>query len=194
MEAVQRKVNKYGYCSIVVSEGVRRPDGKFLSDQGLSDAFGHAQLGGAAPVIASMVKQDLDLKYHWAVADYLQRSARHIASKTDVEQAYAVGRAAVLLALQGKNSVMPAIRRISNHPYRWKIIEATLARVANREKMMPRTFISRDGFGITARCRDYLEPLIRGEDYPPYHNGLPRYERLKNTPVKKKLKRAFKLN
>ena len=141
-----------------------------------------------------MVKQDLDLKYHWAVADYLQRSARHIASKTDVEQAYAVGRAAVLLALQGKNSVMPAIHRISNHPYRWKIIEATLARVANREKMMPRTFISRDGFGITARCRDYLEPLIRVEDYPPYRNGLPRYERLKNTPVKKKLKRAFKLN
>ena len=194
MAAVQRKVNKYGYCSIVVSEGVRGTDGKFLSDQGLRDAFGHAQLGGAAPVIASMVKQDLDLKYHWAVADYLQRSARHIASKTDVEQAYAVGRAAVLLALQGKNSVMPAIRRISNHPYRWKIIEATLARVANREKMMPRTFISRDGFGITARCRDYLEPLIRGEDYPPYRNGLPRYERLKNTPVKKKLKRAFKLN
>ena len=194
MKAVQHKVNKYGYCSIVVSEGVRGADKKFLSDQGLRDAFGHAQLGGAAPVIASMIKQDLDLKYHWAVADYLQRSARHIASKTDVQQAYAVGRAAVLLALQGKNSVMPAIYRSSNRPYRWKIIEATLARVANREKMMPRTFISRDGFGITARCRDYLEPLIRGEDYPPYRNGLPRYERLKNMPVKKKLKRAFKIN
>jgi 6-phosphofructokinase 1 len=194
MKAVQRKVKKYGYCSIVVSEGARGADGSFMSDQGLRDAFGHAQLGGAAPVIALMIKQDLGLKYHWAVADYLQRSARHIASRTDEEQAYAVGRAAVQLALQGKNSVMPAICRISNHPYRWKIIEAALAQVANREKMMPRTFISRDGFGITTRCREYLEPLIQGENYPPYHNGLPRYERLKNMPVKKKLKSTFKLS
>jgi len=193
-EAVRLKVNKYGYCSIVVSEGVRAADGKFLSDQGSVDAFGHAQLGGSAPIIASMIKQDLNLKYHWAVADYLQRSARHIASKTDVEHAYAVGQAAVLLALRGRNSVMPAICRTSNTPYRWKIIEAPLSKVANREKMMPRSFISRDGFGITERCRKYLAPLIQGEDYPPYRDGLPRYEQLKNHPVKKKVKNTFVLD
>jgi 6-phosphofructokinase 1 len=193
MALVERKIRKHGFCSVVVSEGVRSPDGKFLADQGLRDAFGHAQLGGVAPALASMVKQDLDVKYHWAVADYLQRSARHIASKTDVEQAYAVGKAAVEFALKGKNGVMAGIVRTSNHPYRWKIQEASLARVANREKMMPRSFISRDGFGITARCREYLEPLIKGEAYPPYRDGLPVYVRLKNLPVPKKLSEDFEV-
>ncbi|NCF11624.1 MAG: diphosphate--fructose-6-phosphate 1-phosphotransferase [Gammaproteobacteria bacterium] len=188
---VDAMVAKHGFCSIVVSEGVRGPDGKFLSDQGLRDAFGHAQLGGVAPVIANLVKAELGHKFHWAVADYLQRAARHLASKTDVEQAYAVGKAAVEMALKGRNSVMPAITRTSDSPYRWKITEAPLAKVANREKMMPRSFITRDGFGITPKCRAYLEPLIRGEDYPPFRNGLPRYVTLKNVGVKRKLSTTF---
>ncbi len=190
---VEECVRKYGYCSVVVSEGVKGADGKFLSDQGLRDAFGHAQLGGVAPVIAALIKQQLKLKYHWAVADYLQRAARHVASKTDAEQAYAVGRAAVELALQGRNAVMPAIVRVSNRPYRWKIGVAELERVANHEKMMPRDFITDDGFGITPKCRAYLAPLIRGEDYPPYQDGLPKYVRLKNAPVKKRLTSGFVL-
>ncbi len=188
---VRRKVQQHGYVSIVVSEGVRDQRGQFLSEQGLVDAFGHAQLGGAAPVIARMVKQDLNYKYHWAVADYLQRAARHIASKTDVEQAYAVGKAAVKMALAGDNAVMPAIVRVSNAPYRWKIGAAKLSRVANVEKKLPRNFISKDGFSITQRCRDYLAPLMRGEAYPRYRNGLPEYVKLKNVAVKKKLKENF---
>ena len=189
---VEGMVKKYGYCTVVVSEGVKGADGKFLSDQGLRDAFGHAQLGGVAPVIAGIVKENLGLKYHWGVADYLQRAARHIASKSDVAHAYATGKAAVELALQGRNSVMPAIKRVSDKPYRWKIEVAELKDVANREKFMPRDFITRDGFGITEKCRSYLAPLIQGEDYPPYRNGLPRYVRLKNVGVKKKLG-AFKI-
>ena len=192
MAEVKRKVKHYGYVSIVVSEGVRDRSGKFLSDQGLVDAFGHAQLGGVAPVIANMVKQDLGFKYHWGVADYMQRSARHIASKTDVEQAYALGKAALELALSGKNSVMPTIVRTSQKPYRWKVGSAPLSRVANVEKMMPKSFISKDGFGITPRCRAYLEPLIRGEDYPPYKDGMPDYVTLKRKMVDKKLKQRFK--
>jgi len=184
---VDATVKKFGYCTVVVSEGVKGTDGKFLSDQGLRDAFGHAQLGGVAPVIAGLVKNELNLKYHWAVADYLQRAARHIASKTDVLQAYATGKAAVEVALKGRNSVMPAIKRVSNRPYKWKIEIAELKDVANKEKFMPRDFISEDGFGITAKCRQYLTPLIQGEDYPPYKNGLPQYVRLKNVGVKKKL-------
>ena len=193
MAAVKQKVKTHGYCSVVVSEGLRDHQGRFLSDQGLRDAFGHAQLGGVASVISTMVKDDLGLKYHYAVADYLQRSARHIASVTDVSQAYAVGQAAVELALRGKNSIMPSIVRTSNKPYRWRIGEAKLSRVANREKMMPASFITRDGFGITQRCRTYLAPLMKGEDYPPYRNGLPRYVRLKITAVPKKLKTPFAL-
>jgi len=194
IKSVAEKIKRFGYCSVVVSEGVRAKDGRFLADQGLRDAFGHAQLGGVAPVVASIVKEDLGVKYHWAVADYLQRAARHIASRSDVEHAYATGVAAVKMALAGKNAVMPAIIRTSDQPYRWKIGEADLKRVANREKMMPRNFISADGFGITERCRRYLAPLIRGEDYPPYEkNGLPSYVRLKNIPVKKKLSEAFKV-
>jgi 6-phosphofructokinase 1 len=190
---VKEMVARYGYCSVVVSEGVQDAKGKFLSDQGLTDAFGHAQLGGAAPMVANMVKESLGLKYHWAVADYMQRAARHIASKTDVEQAYAVGKAAVEYAIQGKNAVMPAIVRKSDKPYRWTIGEAKLSRVANKEKMMPKSFITRDGFGITPKCRAYLEPLISGEDYPPYKNGLPDYIQLSNVAVKKKLTKEFKL-
>ncbi|HFE31679.1 MAG TPA: 6-phosphofructokinase [Gammaproteobacteria bacterium] len=190
---VKESVNKYGYCAIVVSEGVRDSKGKFLAEAGGVDAFGHAQLGGVAPVVAQMIQKKLGYKYHWAVADYLQRAARHIASKTDVEQAYAVGKAAVEMALAGKNSVMPAIKRTSNKPYRWKIAEARLAKVANVEKMMPKNYISKDGFHITSRCRTYLQPLIQGEDYPPFKNGLPQYVTLKNVAVKKKLEKSFKI-
>ncbi len=190
---VDSMIKSHGYCSVVVSEGLKGPDGKFLSDQGLRDAFGHAQLGGVAPVIASIVKQGLGCKYHWAVADYLQRAARHIASKTDVAQAYAVGKAAVLLALKGHNAVMPTIERVSNRPYKWKVGIANLADVANQEKFMPRDFISEDGFGITTKCRTYLSPLIVGEDYPPYKNGLPDYVTLKNVAVPKKLKASFSI-
>jgi 6-phosphofructokinase 1 len=184
-------VERYGYCAIVVSEGVRNADGKFLADAGTRDAFGHAQLGGVGPVVAQLAKDKLGYKYHWAVADYLQRSARHIASKVDVAQAYAVGKAAVEFAVKGHNSVMPAIVRTSNRPYRWKIGMAPLDQVANVEKMMPRDYITPDGFHITAKCRQYLAPLIQGEDYPPYEGGLPRYVVLKNKPVRKKLKTAF---
>ncbi|MGD9841758.1 MAG: 6-phosphofructokinase [Steroidobacteraceae bacterium] len=190
---VKDSVEKYGYCAIVVSEGVKNAEGKFLSDAGLRDAFGHAQLGGVAPVIAQLVKDQLGYKYHWAVADYLQRAARHIASKVDVEQAYAVGKAAVEMALKGHNSVMPAIVRVSDKPYRWKIGMAPLSKVANVEKMLPRDYISADGFHITAKCRRYLAPLIKGEDYPPYKNGLPQYVVLKNIAVRKKLAIDFKL-
>ncbi len=193
MKQVNRTVKKYDYCVIVVSEGVKYKNGKFLSDSGTKDAFGHAQLGGVAPMLANMIKNELGYKFHWAVADYLQRSARHIASKTDVEQAYALGKAAVEMALKGKNAVMPAIIRKSNKPYRWTIGEAALADVANVEKMMPKSFITRNGFGITDSCREYLAPLIMGEDYPPYKNGLPHYARMKNVAVAKKLKKRFKI-
>jgi 6-phosphofructokinase 1 len=188
---VQQCVEKHGYCAIVVSEGVKNAEGKFLSDAGLRDAFGHAQLGGVAPVIAQLVKSKLNYKYHWAVADYLQRAARHIASKVDVDQAYAVGKAAVELALKGHNSVMPTIIRAGDKPYRWKLGTAKLENVANREKMLPRDYVTADGFHITAKARRYLAPLIKGEDYPPYKDGLPQYVTLKNVPVKKKLSGTF---
>jgi 6-phosphofructokinase 1 len=188
---VKECVERYGYCVIVASEGTRDADGNFLADAGTTDAFGHKQLGGTAPVLAEMVKGAHGYKYHWALADYLQRAARHIASKTDVEQAYAVGKAAVEFALAGDNAVMPAIERTSDKPYRWKIGKAPLAKVANKEKMMPRKFISRDGFGITPAGRAYLAPLIKGEDYPPYRDGLPRYVTLKNVAVPRKLEENF---
>jgi 6-phosphofructokinase len=188
LKKVKHAVENYGYCSIVVSEGVRNSKGQFLADAGTRDAFGHAQLGGVAPVVASLVRDKLGYKYHWAVSDYLQRSARHVASKVDVDQAYAVGEAAVLFALDGKSGVMPVIKRVSNNPYRWKIGEALLSRVANREKMMPKSYISPDGMGITPAARRYLAPLIRGEDYPPYdRDGLPKYASLNNVLVQKKL-------
>ena len=184
---VDALVKRYGYCSVVVSEGVRDGEGNFLADQGTRDAFGHAQLGGVAPVIAGIIKDGLKLKYHYSVADYLQRAARHIASKTDVAQAYAVGKAAVELALKGQNAVMPTIVRKSEKPYKWTVGVASLDDVANVEKKVPQDYISDDGFGITDKCRRYLAPLIQGEDYPPYANGLPRYVRLKNVPVSRKL-------
>jgi 6-phosphofructokinase 1 len=189
---VKAAVDAYDFCTIVVSEGAKYPDGRFLAEQGTRDAFGHAQLGGAAPVVANLVKEALGYKFHWAVADYLQRAARHLASKTDVEQAYATGRAGVELALAGENSIMPTIERVSSDPYQWQVGKAPLSEVANVEKFMPREFITDDGFGITAACKSYLLPLIQGEDYPPFENGLPRYVTLKNAPVAKKLG-AFEL-
>ncbi len=189
---VDALVKQHGYCTVVVSEGCHHPDGTFLAEQGTRDAFGHAQLGGAAPVVAGMVKEALGYKFHWAVADYLQRAARHIASKTDVKQAYELGKKAVELAIKGENAVMPTIERLSDAPYRYRVGVAPLSKVANVEKFMPRDFITRDGFGITDKCRRYLAPLIQGEDYPKYRNGLPVYVTLKNVAVPKKLP-AFSL-
>jgi 6-phosphofructokinase 1 len=188
---VRHCVDKYDYCTIAVSEGLRHPDGTFVSESGITDVFGHAQLGGVGPLIARLIRQKLGYRHHWAVADYLQRAARHLASQTDVEQAYCLGEAAVKLALQGKNAVMPTIERVSNKPYRWRIGVADLKDVANKEKLMPREFISADGFGITAQCRAYLLPLIQGEAYPPYKGGLPDYVRLKNVAVPRRLATEF---
>lgn len=188
---VDQAVKEHGYCSIVVSEGVKNDQGKFLADAGLTDAFGHSQLGGVAPFIADCVKSNLGYKYHWAVADYLQRSARHIASQTDCDQAYAMGKAAVEFAMAGKNAVLPIIVREQQSPYQWHVGEAPLADVANIEKKMPREFISEDGFSITEAARDYLLPLIQGEAYPPYENGIPQYVTLKNQLVAKKLNQTF---
>ena len=188
---VDAKVAQFGYCCVGVSEGLRDSQGKLLAEAGTKDAFGHAQLGGVGPMIAALVKERLGHKYHWAVADYLQRAARHLASKTDLEQAYAVGRAAVELAVRGKSAVMPAIVRTSDKPYRWKIEAAPLDKVANVEKMLPRDYITADGFGITAKARAYLSPLTRGEAFPPFRDGLPQYVRLKNVAVAKKLATSF---
>ena len=190
---VQQCVSSYGYCVIVVSEGARYADGKFLAESGTTDAFGHTQLGGVGPLVANMVREAHGYKYHWAVADYLQRSARHIASKTDVEQAYAVGKAAVEYALAGMNAVMPAIKRLSSKPYRWTLVPVPLSEVANVEKKVPRQFITADGFGITAACRRYLEPLIGGEDAPPYRDGLPAYVQPRGIAVRRRLKRPYML-
>ncbi len=188
LAAVDAKVKEHGYCSVVVSEGCHWPDGKFLAEQGTRDSFGHAQLGGAAPVVANIIKDALGYKYHWAVADYLQRAARHLASEADVEQAYALGAAGVEKALEGKNSIMPTIVRESSSPYKWSIGEAPLSEVANVEKMMPLDFISEDGFGITDKCKEYLYPLIQGEAYPEYDsNGMPKYVTLSNQLIDKKL-------
>lgn len=187
MARIDEAVKRHGFCVIVVSEGAQYADGSFLADGGSTDAFGHKQLGGVAPALASMVKEDLGHKYHWAVADYLQRAARHIASKTDVDQAYAVGEAAVELALSGQNSMMPAIKRVSESPYTWKIVPAPLAEIANHEKFMPREYISEDGLYISEAGRRYLAPLILGEDFPPFENGLPKVAKLKKAKVERKL-------
>ncbi len=187
LAAVDAKTKAHGYCCVGVSEGLTSAEGKLMAEAGSRDAFGHAQLGGVGPLIATLVKDRLGYKVHWAVADYLQRAARHLASKTDVEQSYAVGRAAVEYALAGRHAVMAAITRVSDRPYRWKITEAPLEKVANVEKKLPRDFISKDGYGITPKARAYLGPLIRGEAPPPFRDGLPRYVRLKNVPVAKKL-------
>ena len=187
LRKVKNTVNEFGFCVIVVSEGAQYANGRFLADSGNRDAFGHAQLGGVAPTLAAMINDKHGYKYHWAVADYLQRAARHIASKTDVDQAYAVGKAAVERAIRGKDGIMITIRRTSDTPYRWTVGEAPLQRVANVERKMPKSYISQDGFGITARARRYLAPLIRGEDYPRYKQGLPQYTRLKAELIAKKL-------
>ncbi len=187
LDAVSKRLKTHGYCTVVVSEGCHHPDGSFLAEQGTKDAFGHAQLGGAAPAVAGMVKEGLKVKVHWATADYLQRAARHIASKTDLKQAYELGQAAVKLALAGHNAVMPTIDRISDAPFKYRIGMAPLAKVANVEKFMPKNFITRDGFGITEKCKAYLRPLIQGEDYPAYRNGMPVFTTLKNVAVGKKL-------
>ena len=191
LKRVKESVEKHEYCVIVVSEGARYANGKFLAEAGTRDAFGHAQLGGVAPVVANMVREKLGYKYHYAVADYLQRSARHIASATDLKQAYAVGKSAVKFAVAGKDGVMPVIKRLSDSPYKWRIESAPLSRIANKEKMVPRRYITKDGFGITAAGRRYLAPLIVGEDYPPYINGLPKHAKLKNVPVKRLLNDKF---
>ncbi len=188
LASVKEKVEKFGYVTVVVSEGTHWPDGRFLAEQGTRDSFGHAQLGGAAPVVANMIKDALGYKFHWAVADYLQRAARHLASKADVDQAYALGEAAVELALKGHNSIMPTVVRESSSPYKWSIGEAPLSEVANVEKMMPMEYITDDGFGITDACKEYLYPLIQGEAYPPYdENGMPKYVTLKGVAVPRKL-------
>lgn len=184
---VKDSVDRYGHCVIVASEGAQYADGSFLADAGMTDAFGHTQLGGVAPTLVEMIKEAHGFKCHWSVADYLQRAARHIASATDVEQAYAVGQAAVEFAADGKNAVMPIIVRGKGKGYRWRIGEAPLSKVANVEKKMPRGYITRDGYGITPKARDYLAPLIKGEDYPPYRNGVPQYVTLKNQLVRKRL-------
>jgi ATP-dependent phosphofructokinase / diphosphate-dependent phosphofructokinase len=190
---VDAKVKAFGYCCVGVSEGLQNAEGKLMAEAGSKDAFGHAQLGGVGPLIATLTKDRLGHKYHWAVADYLQRAARHLASATDIEQAYAVGKAAVKLALAGHNAVMPAIIRTSDNPYRWKIDTAPLEKIANIEKMLPRDFISSDGYGITVKARAYLSPLVRGENYPPFKGGLPKYVRLKNVAVPKKVGVEFKI-
>ncbi len=188
---VEQTIAAKGYCVVVASEGAQYSDGAHISGSLNKDAFGHQQLGGVAPTLASMIKQSTGYKYHWALADYLQRSARHIASKTDVDQAYAVGKRAVELAVQGKSSVMVSIERGAGKQYSWSLGEASLEKVANMEKKMPRSFITKDGFGITQKARDYLQPLIAGEDHPPYKNGLPDYVALKNIMVPKKLNEIF---
>ena len=174
---------------VVASEGIQHADGRFVADAGGGkDSFGHTQLGGVASHLAGRVKDALGYKVHWTLPDYLQRSARHIASQTDLDQALAVGRAAVECALNGQNAVMPVIVRTSDAPYKWKIEAAPLTKVANHEKKMPNSFIRKDGYGITAAARRYLAPLIRGEAYPPYgRNGIPAYVELKNVAVRKKL-------
>jgi 6-phosphofructokinase 1 len=187
LNKVKHCVETYGYCVVVVSEGIRNKEGKFLSEAGLRDAFGHAQLGGVAPVIAQLIKSELGYKYHWAVADYLQRAARHIASQVDLDQAYALGKAAVEYAVKGENAIMPIVIREQDEPYQWSIGKVALSEVANQEKAMPKEYIAADGMGITDACKRYLLPLIQGEAYPTYLNGLPNYVKLQNKLIDKKL-------
>lgn len=190
---VSDTVARAGYCVIGASEGIKDAGGRFLAESGAKDAFGHSQLGGVAPLLAALVKDKLGLKQHWAVADYLQRSARHLVSKTDLEQAYRVGQEAVRLALKGRTAVMPVIVRETSRPYRWSVAEARLEDIANRERKMPADFITEDGFHITPAARRYLQPLIAGEAPPPFKNGLPDYVRLKKVPVKRRVKSAFEI-
>ena len=191
LKSVDNSVRKNGYCVVVASEGARYKNGKFLADAGSEDSFGHKQLGGVAPVLAEMIKNKLGYKYHYAIADYLQRSARHLASETDLKQAYAVGEAAVKSAIKGEKSRMITVLRKSQKPYKWAIGTTKLANVANNEKMMPKKFITANGYGITKSCKEYMEPLINGEAYPPYKHGLPVFCELKNKLIPKRLKTKF---
>ena len=191
IERIETTVRQKGYCVIVASEGIRYSDGAHISGSMQRDAFGHQQLGGVAPTLASMIKQSTGYKYHWALSDYLQRSARHLASKIDVDHAYAAGRRAVEMALEGKTSLMVTIEREKGEKYKWFLGEASLEKVANMEKKMPRNFITKDGFGITKKAKDYLKPIIIGEDFPPFKSGLPQYVKLKNILTAKKLKSDF---
>ena len=191
IERIETTVRQKGYCVIVASEGIRYSDGAHISGSMQRDAFGHQQLGGVAPTLARMIKQSTGYKYHWALSDYLQRSARHLASKIDVDHAYAAGRRAVEMALEGKTSLMVTIERSRVDTYKWFLGEASLEKVANMEKKMPRNFITKDGFGITKKAKDYLKPLIIGEDFPPFKSGLPEYVKLKNILTAKKLKSDF---
>lgn len=191
IERIETTVRQKGYCVIVASEGIRYSDGAHISGSMQRDAFGHQQLGGVAPTLASMIKQSTGYKYHWALSDYLQRSARHLASKIDVDHAYAAGRRAVEMALEGKTSLMVTIEREKGEKDKWFLGEASLEKVANMEKKMPRNFITKDGFGITKKAKDYLKPLIIGEDFPPFKSGLPQYVKLKNILTAKKLKSDF---
>ena len=189
LDKVDWQVKTRGYCVIVASEGLKDQSGKFLSESGAYDAFGHVQLGGVAPLIAKIIKDKLGYKYHWAVSDYLQRSARHIASHTDVEQAYTLGQRAIELALDGQNAVMLTIVRLSDRPYKWKIGTVDLSKVANREHTLPKAYISKNGLNITAACENYMRPLIEGEDYPPYEKGLPNYVKMKKILADKRLEK-----
>ena len=193
LKKVEKSVQQNSYCVIVASEGARYKNGKFLADSGSKDSFGHKQLGGVAPVLAEMVKSALGYKYHYAIADYLQRSARHLASEVDLKQAYAVGEAAVKSAIKGEQSKMMTIVRRSNKPYKWTIGSTDLGNVANNEKMMPKKYITSNGYGITKACKEYMRPLINGEAYPPYKGGLPVFCELKNKLVPKRLKSKFML-
>ena len=188
LKKVKEVVKKEDYCVIVVSEGAKYKNGKFLADAGTVDSFGHKQLGGVAPRIAEMISNKLGFKYHWAVSDYLQRSARHISSQVDLDHAYAVGKAAVEYASSGENAIMPIIVRKKTKPYSWEIGKVALSKVANIEKKMPRNFISKDGFGITQSCKNYLSPLIQGEAWAPFEDGVIQTASLKNKLVRKKLK------
>lgn len=191
LKKVKETVEKYGYCVIVTSEGLKHPDGRFISESGLHDAFGHEQLGGVAPILSRFIRRELKYKNHWAIADYLQRAARHIASQTDLDQAYALGKAAVEFAVSGTKDVMLTIKREGTEPYQWSIGTVPLNKVANIEAKMPKEYITEDGFGITSDCYRYLLPLIQGEAYPPYINGMPQYVKLKNNHVERKLNEAF---
>ena len=188
LKKVKEVVKKEDYCVIVVSEGAKYKNGKFLADAGTVDSFGHKQLGGVAPRIAEMISNKLGFKYHWAVSDYLQRSARHISSQVDLDHAYAVGKAAVEYASSGENAIMPIIVRKKTKPYSWEVGKVALSKVANIEKKMPRNFISKDGFGITQSCKNYLSPLIQGEAWAPFEDGVIQTASLKNKLVRKKLK------
>ena len=191
LKKVEKSVKQNSYCVIVASEGARYKNGKFLADSGNKDSFGHKQLGGVAPVLAEMVKSSLGYKYHYAIADYLQRSARHLSSEVDLKQAYAVGEAAVKSAIKGEQSKMMTIVRKSNKPYKWTIGSTDLGNVANNEKKMPKKYITSNGYGITKACKEYMRPLINGEAYPPYKGGLPVFCELKNKLVPKRLKSKF---